>query len=132
MGKVLYVDFDGKLYPCSKFMDDAEIKHDYVIGSLATGIDYEAVKRFEEKIASVVNKPMDCPNLHCFDCSGDNIKRITNASAPRCDSCALRNIETQTYLQLNKRGLTPEEQNTISYKSKPENLADLPFVKESL
>jgi radical SAM protein with 4Fe4S-binding SPASM domain len=127
MGKVLYIDFDGHIYPCSKYLDDEFIKKEFRIGYIKTGLDAQLVAKLRRYCdRTIFNKPMHCqkPLLHCFDCQGDNIKKIINADPADCVTCAMRHCEWQVYNELCPT--TPANNRGVSIY----DLENLPFGRE--
>lgn len=75
-GKMLAVDYDGKLYPCLRFKSySLEDKPPYIIGDIEKGIDFDRVRPFYG-LDAYVQSPEECIECEistgCAWCQGNN------------------------------------------------------------
>jgi MoaA/NifB/PqqE/SkfB family radical SAM enzyme len=104
LGRSLYIEMDGKIAPCGFFSKDAVFNGcELYMGSIEEGFYRDKVKSFIDQYKEV---PMcyntQCSSLHCFECPATNLFRTGNMQNKLYQTCVLRNIEREIFLEYNK------------------------------
>lgn len=97
IGKAIYIDHAGDVYPCQFFSEDTPYNHiEFKIGTIDGGLDDEAIKKFDD-VWKTISQPEDCkicPNQQCFECPAVNLL----IGIPRLKhECLLRDYENDIY-----------------------------------
>ena len=96
LGTSLYIDMDGKLYPCGFFSPDAVFDDSKLcIGDIHKGFYKDVLEDFckEYSNAPMCNN-MACSHYHCFECPAVSKYRNGHLQSKLMQACGLRNIES--------------------------------------
>lgn len=104
LGRSLYVEMNGDIAPCGFFSKDAMFEGcELYIGNIKDGFHEDKVKSFIDQYNEVpmcYNK--QCGNLHCFECPATNLFRTGHMQNKLYQTCTLRSIERDIFLQYNQ------------------------------
>ena len=134
LGKMLYIEQNGKIAPCGFFSSDALFPNStWYIGDIYHGFYSEKVENFIRQYSSIpmCNKTQ-CANLHCFECPATNLFRNKNMQSKLYQTCIERGIERTLYNKYKGTVLksTKRTKDAYSYVNDWEvdySIPDLPY-----
>ena len=134
LGKMLYIENDGKIAPCGFFSSDALFPNcQYYIGDIMNGFYYDKVKSFISKYKEVpMCNDKQCANLHCFECPATNLFRTGHMQEKLFQTCFERTYERNAYLENKDRFPSSLNQSKKTYHYTTDwevdySMPDLPY-----
>ena len=114
LGKMLYIENDGRIAPCGFFSSDALFSScQYYIGDITNGFYYDNVKSFISKYKEVpMCNDKRCANLHCFECPATNLFRKGHMQEKLFQTCFERDFERNAYIE-NRHKFPPSFDRSI-------------------
>jgi hypothetical protein len=139
LGKMLYIEQNGKIAPCGFFSNDALFKGcNLYIGDVYNGFYKEILSDFisQYKEAPMCNETQ-CANLHCFECPAVNLFRNGHMQEKLYQTCFMRSLERKCFEDNKNKVVLNLDQSKKAYSYTNDwdieySLPKLPYAKEEI